>query len=92
MQQDQAEILALQLITFISADENSLKHLMAYSGMGVNDIRDNLKDASFLGGVMDFALATEPVLVSFCDHNETPPELILQARRALPGGDGALWD
>lgn len=92
MHQDQAEILALQVITYITGDENALKHLMAYSGMGVHDIRENLKDPAFLGGILDFMLNNEAILLGFSEHNETPPELILHARRTLPGGEGNLWD
>ncbi|MDV7340547.1 DUF3572 domain-containing protein [Terasakiella sp. A23] len=91
MKSEQAEIIAIQAITFIGAHEQSLNALMAQSGMGLDDLKENMTDPSFLAGVLDFLLGDEGGLLAFCDHIGLPPEIVIQARRALPGGEN-LWD
>ncbi len=91
MQMEQAETIALQAVTFISTDENLLNALMAQSGMGVDDLRANITQPAFLAGILDFLLSDEPTLLNFCTEQEIQPELIIRARRALPGGQN-LWD
>jgi uncharacterized protein DUF3572 len=91
MQMEQAETIALQAVTFISTDENLLNALMAQSGMGVDDLRANIAQPAFLAGILDFLLSDEPTLLNFCAEQEIQPELIVSARRALPGGQ-YLWD
>lgn len=91
MKQEQAETIALQAITFIGQDERALNSLMAQSGVGLDDLRDNLQDPAFLAGILDFLLNDEEALLAFCNEVDLTPELFLHARRALPGGE-ALWD
>ena len=38
-----------------------------------------------LGGVLDYLLALEPLLVEFADHANIAPEDPVLARQALPG-------
>ncbi len=91
MKSEQAEIIAIQAITFIGAHEQALNALMAQSGMGLDDLKANMTDPSFLAGVLDFLLADEGALLAFSDEIDVSPETIIQARRALPGGEN-LWD
>jgi hypothetical protein len=91
MKYEQAEILALQAVTFISAHENALNGLLAQSGAGLDDLREQLTNPSFLAGILDFMLSDEPLLLSFCEEQNIAPTLIVQARRALPGSEN-LWD
>lgn len=91
MKQEQAETIALQAITFIGQEERALNGLFAQTGMGLDDLRKNIQDPAFLGGILDFILSDESALLAFCDEIQIAPELILRARRSLPGGDN-LWD
>ncbi|NVJ90780.1 MAG: DUF3572 domain-containing protein [Methylocystaceae bacterium] len=91
MKMEQAETIALHAVTFISTDENLLNALMAQSGLGVDDLRTNITQPAFLAGILDFLLNDEPTLLNFCAEQEIQPELIVSARRALPGGQN-LWD
>jgi len=88
---EQAETIALQAIAYIGANEYALNALMAQSGMGPDDLRENLTDPAFLAGIMDFLLADEGNLLAFCEEINCQPELIVTGRRALPGAEN-LWD
>lgn len=91
MKQEQAEVIALQAITYISTQEDALNALLAQSGAGPDDLREQLANSSFLAGILDFILSDEPFLLAFCSDQNIPPELIVHARRALPGAEN-LWD
>ncbi|WP_135077298.1 DUF3572 domain-containing protein [Terasakiella sp. SH-1] len=91
MKQEQAEVIALQAITFIGSDERALHGLLAQSGAGVDDLKEQISDPAFLAGILDFLLSDEGALLAFCDQADLQPELVIKARRALPGGE-QLWD
>ena len=91
MKQEQAEVIALQAVAFIGADERALNGLMAQSGAGIDDLRNQINDPAFLAGVLDFLLSDESALLAFCGDVKLAPEFVVSARRALPGGEN-LWD
>jgi len=91
LQQEQAETIALQAIAFIGQEERALNGLLAQTGMGLDDLRENMQDPAFLGGILDFLLSDESALLAFCEAIEIAPEFLIRARRCLPGGEN-LWD
>jgi len=91
MNAEQAEIIAIQAVGFISSEERALHGLLAQTGMGIDDLKEQMHDPAFLGGILDFLLSDEGALIVFCEHINLPPEKVISARRALPGGEN-LWD
>jgi len=91
MKQEQAEVIALQALTYIGTQEDAINGLLAQSGAGPDDLREQISNPTFLGGILDFMLSDEPFLLVFCSEHNIAPETIVHARRALPGGDN-LWD
>lgn len=91
MKQDQAEVIALQAVGYLSENEYALNALMAQSGLGPDDFKNGLSSASFLAGLLDFLLQDEGTLLDFCQSLNMSPEEVVKARRALPGGD-TLWE
>ncbi|WP_419797031.1 MAG: DUF3572 domain-containing protein [Terasakiella sp.] len=91
MKQEQAETIALQAIAFIGQEERALNGLLAQTGMGLDDLRENMQDPAFLGGILDFLLSDESALLAFCEAIEITPEFLIRARCSLPGGEN-LWD
>lgn len=91
MKQEQAEVLALQAITFITMEERALNGFLAQTGAGLNELKDQISDPHFLAGILDFMLSDESLLMAFCDHETIQPEFVVHARRALPGAEN-LWD
>ncbi|MAU41606.1 MAG: hypothetical protein CMF31_08280 [Kordiimonas sp.] len=86
MQQEQAETIALQALTFLAADEDALAGLLRMTGISLQDLARNAADPSLLGGILDFLMQREERLLAFCDQEDIPPHFLQQARHALPGG------
>ncbi|MEC9345361.1 MAG: DUF3572 domain-containing protein [Pseudomonadota bacterium] len=82
---DAAEALALQALGFVIADPDLRERFMRLSGLEPEDIRRLAADPAFGGGVLDFVLAHEPTLASFCAAAGVGPEEPARARRLLPG-------
>ncbi|MCW9034039.1 MAG: DUF3572 domain-containing protein [Rhodospirillales bacterium] len=87
MKREQAETIALQALAFIAGEDRALEGLISQTGLGFEDMKAQVGDATFLAGVMDFTLSDESLLLAFCEAAELPPETPTQARRALPGGE-----
>ncbi len=85
-----AEVLALQALTWLAEQEDLFTQFTGTTGIALGDITDNAHDASFLGGVLDFILSDEAVLLKLCDLN-IAPDAPLRARAGLPGGDIPHW-
>lgn len=91
MQQEQAEILALQALTYLAGLDEFMDRFSALSGMGPGDMLERASDPDMLAGVLDFFLSDEELLTEFCEAHEIDPEHPAAARRALPGGDLPHW-
>jgi hypothetical protein len=84
MREDAVEI-AIQCLTFISEDMDRLGKFLALSGAGPENIRESAQDLTFLGGVLDFMLSDEAMLVEFAVWADMDPSAPAAARRFLPG-------
>ncbi len=85
-QSEQAELLAIQALSFIAEDEDRISRFLALSGVGANDIRERMADPVFQGGVLDYFLQYEPDLVEFAEWAKIDPMLPMKLRHQLPGG------
>ncbi|EJW20494.1 hypothetical protein IMCC14465_17870 [alpha proteobacterium IMCC14465] len=94
-QHETAEILALNMLTWMAGNEEAMNSFSLQSGMAIQDILDQTGNpkvlAELLAGVMDFMLGFEELLTQFCEDNELNPEEPAQLRRYLPGGDAPDW-
>jgi hypothetical protein len=79
-----AEAVAAEALAFIAEDEQRLGRFMALSGLGPDEVRSRLREPAFLGGVLDFLLGDEAMVVAFAERLALPPELPAAARRLLP--------
>lgn len=84
---EKAEIIALQALAFIVKDEDLLAHFLVNSGLTPQDFKDRFREPEILGGVLDAILASDAVLLSFCNTVSLSPETLVLARRALPGAN-----
>ena len=85
MNQDAAQTIALQALSFLIEDDERLGGFMGATGIDADDLRRTATDPDMLGGVLDYLLAFEPLLMEFSDHANLPPEDAAMARQALPG-------
>lgn len=83
--QDAAEALALRALAFILADERHRDRFLRLSGIAVDGLKTDLADPAVLGGVLDFLLGDEAMLIAFCDGEGIDPAVPGRARMALPG-------
>ena len=91
MNSDRAEMLALQALGWIAAEEDFSGAFLGASGASSDELRQRASDPEFLGFVLDFLLSDEPALLAFCEATDTPPDAPMRARAALPGGDLPNW-
>ncbi len=94
-QQETAEILALNMLTWMAGNEDAMNSFSLQSGMAIQDIQDQIGNpavlAELLAGVMDFMLGHEKLLTQFCEDNDMNPEEPVHFRHHLPGGDAPDW-
>lgn len=91
MQQETAQILALQALAWLAADEALLPRFMDSSGTSAAELRARAADADFLAAVLDFLLQEDAWVIAFCDAHALPYTAPQTARAALPGGRALHW-
>ena len=79
------EILALQALAFLAADEDRLTRFLGLTGITPETLRQIAHDPAGLGAVLDYLLGWEPLLLEFAGEIAVKPEAIAMARRKLPG-------
>lgn len=87
MNDEQAEILGLQALSYVAGDEEILLAYLKLSGITPQDLRNSASDPATLGSILDYFLQNEKRLLAFCEVAEIRPDHVAQARRQLPGGD-----
>lgn len=80
-----AETIALRALTYVAQEEKVLQSLIAQSGMSSSSLQERLHDPDFLGGILDFLLSNEKLLVDFCEIEKLSPDKLARVRQALPG-------
>jgi hypothetical protein len=85
MTPDAAEIIALQALGFIAADEQTLRGLQATTGLDAEILRSQATEVDVLAGVLEFLLADENRLLAFCETAKLDPRLPGRARSVLTG-------
>lgn len=79
------QAIALKALGYLAADEGLLEPFLGSTGLAVGDLRAGATDNAFLGGVLDYFLQNEALLLAFAASEELAPETIVRARLRLPG-------
>lgn len=82
---EEAEVIALKCLAFLAEDEQRLNRFMSLSGLSPGDLKTGANQPEFLGGVLDYLLSDEKLLLSFIGSQGLEPEVPTLARRLLPG-------
>ena len=82
-----AEVIALKCLGFLAEDGERLGRFLALSGISPASIKAQAQEAAFLGGVLDYLLGDEKLLLAFGEAQGLAPEAVIAARRRLPGGE-----
>ncbi|MCE6951043.1 DUF3572 domain-containing protein [Cereibacter sphaeroides] len=91
MERQSAETLALQALGWIASQEGLFDAFLHVTGATVEDVRRNADRPAFLVGVLDFLMAEDARVMSFCDDNGLDYRAPMQARMAMPGGEPVHW-
>jgi hypothetical protein len=91
MQQESAQILALQALAWLVADDELLSAFLSATGAGLGDLRARAGDVDFQGAILDFLMMDDQRVIAFCDQHTLPYTAPQAARAALPGGAPIHW-
>lgn len=86
-----SETLAIRVLGFLASDETAMGSFLAACGGDLDMVRERAGDPEFLGFVLDHLLQDDSAVVAFAASEGIPPEDVLRARAALPGGDTPHW-
>ncbi|QFT96708.1 hypothetical protein FIU85_05295 [Roseovarius sp. THAF8] len=90
-QREAAETIALKALTWIAGHENLLDVFMGAAGAGRDDLLTGAQDPDFLASLLDFLLMDDAWIMEFSEAANVPPEAVVEARAALPGGVQTHW-
>ena len=90
-QQEAAETLALQCLTWMVGHEHLMDVFMGATGASRDDLRNGAQDPAFLGFLLDFVMQDDAWVMEFCEAHNLRGEAVMQARAALPGGQQMHW-
>jgi hypothetical protein len=91
MQQELAETIALQTLTWLVGNDELMSVFLGASGGSVDDFRERAADPVFLASVLDFVMMDDAWVIEACEINKVPYESLTMARALLPGGDLPNW-
>lgn len=80
-----AEAMALTALAYVLEDPDRAGRFCALTGLGGAELTGAVRDPAFLGGVLDFVLDDEALLVEVAAASQVSPETLAAARRRLPG-------
>jgi len=91
MTEAQAETIAIQVLSWLAADDDLIGGFLGVAGASPEDLRARAADPEFLGFVLDYLLSDDNMVMAFCDASHTPANAPMEARTALPGGAVPHW-
>lgn len=91
MNAEAATDLARDALIWLAGRPEMLGGFLAASGADAGELRARMQDPEFLGFLLDFLLGSDDMVRDFTAGAGLPPEAVLRARAALPGGDVPDW-
>ena len=89
MDKDRAEIIAINSLSFIAANEKYLAGYLNMSGVDLNFVKEQLQNPvqaqTIYAGVLDYLLQNEKYLIEYSDTYELDPLAVKRARQMFPG-------
>lgn len=79
-----AQILAIKALEFLALEEDRINRFLALTGVEPQDLPTEIRNSTFLGGVVDYLLNDETLLFEFCEFADMPANLPQAARLKLP--------
>ena len=79
--------LALAALAATLGDTRRAHRFLDLTGIGTNELRARAGDPALLAELLRFLEAHEPDLLSVADELGVAPEVLVQARRKIEGGE-----
>jgi hypothetical protein len=78
-----AETIAIKALSFLAGRPEELGRFLALTGIDPSSLRQSAAEPGFLGGVLDFLLQDEPLMMVFAEAEGIAPAAIASARHHL---------
>jgi hypothetical protein len=78
-----AEAIAIKGLSFLAGRPDDLGRFLALTGIDAASLRHSAAEPGFLGGVLDFLLQDEPLMMVFAEAEGISPAAIARARHRL---------
>ena len=85
MTPERAEVLALEGLGWLAAQEDGIQRFLNQSGIDAATLREAAGNRETSVAVLDFLLGNEELLLQFCDSADIAHKQIHLARHALGG-------
>ena len=85
MNRDDAQSIAILALAYLARDTDRLERFTGWTGFAVDDLAQAVANPYMLGGVLDYLLTDEALLIEFVEDAGIAPEEPARARQALPG-------
>jgi hypothetical protein len=82
---DAAQAVALSALVFLLEDEERTSRFLRVTGIAGDELAQRVQDPAFLGGILDFILEDEALLVAVAGAAGMRPDRVAGLRRRLPG-------
>jgi len=82
---ENAQEIATDVLLHLTKDQEQIGRFLAASGIGPESIRDAATEPGFLTGILEFYMADEALLLTYCENSGTRPTMIAAARYVLSG-------
>lgn len=83
-----AEALAITALSFLAGRPEDLERFLALTGIDPSTLRQCAAEPQFLGGVLDFLLQDEALMMVFAESEGVAPASVAKARHHLdPAAD-----
>jgi len=80
------ETLALRVLARIAMEQDLMDRFLALSGLDMAGLKARAGDPALLGGVLDFLLYDDSLVLRLASELDVKPEAFARARTRLPGG------
>ena len=91
MERTAAETIALRALGWLAGHDELLPVFLGSSGASADALREQAGDPEFLGAVLGFLTMDDAWVIAFCDAEDLPYTVPMEARAALPGGESVHW-
>ncbi len=91
LRQEAAETEALTMLAWLAGQDDLFAAFLGATGASAVDVAAGAARPAFLASVVDFVLSEDAYVLAWAEATGKRPDLVLQVRAGLPGGDAWHW-